>query len=477
MSKRSTLLSVGSAGLPFYADPELGALSESIGRNRMLMVGIDVSKCFHSVLIVDFNGKPVGDPFEFNLLSSGYERFTAKVRQAQEKVNAGYVGFLMEPTGIYHLNLAEHIKQDFGSISFVNPLSVSRNREEHFFLRHKTDSVDTGSLADLGVRNVVYDYNIPSGVYATVSALAREYATLKNDRVSLTNRMTTILDELAPGLIASDPHHMVSPLFSDFWRCKTAIALLQMIIKYGIHALIRMDVDSFTTGMHDAGIRIHRDRAAQIKSRLCRILLPLDGGPDAELRGALDTNLGMLGIVEARMNVLTGKAGPLLETTPARHLLAIKGASVVNVLGYVGAVKDPAFFARHRQVWAAAGFKPSIYKSGKIRQKRPRINRAGRELLHGALLQLAMDLAHWCPFFGYYYERRLCSGATKKAAKVSLANKVNRVCFAIMRDDIPFDPGDEAEYSALAQRWHEMRDARAQREKKQRRVAPMPQRF
>jgi hypothetical protein len=82
------------------------------------------------------------------------------------------------------------------------------------------------------------------------------------------------------------------------------------------------------------------------------------------------------------------------------------------------------------------------------------ITRFGRATLRETAVNAARRLVHQNPYFKVPYQRMLERGKLKKVALVAMAAKFLRVCFAVMRDEVPFDPPTwtEPERARLCQR-------------------------
>jgi len=112
--------------------------------------------------------------------------------------------FILEPTSIYHLELAERAYKAGHTVYLVNPRAMSKFRESRSF-RAKTDEIDAECLHVFGTKHVD-DLRAWSPLAADVEALRRalkQYHKLTQQRVRLVQIMgKSILQEFGAALDA-----------------------------------------------------------------------------------------------------------------------------------------------------------------------------------------------------------------------------------------------------------------------------------
>jgi len=93
-------------------------------------VGIDVSKSFHRVMVFNFDGEVLREPFEIDIFQAGYNKLRGEVKRVTREWDVKKVFWSMEPTGPYHQNVARHLVADGEEVIFMNPSQVAANREQ-----------------------------------------------------------------------------------------------------------------------------------------------------------------------------------------------------------------------------------------------------------------------------------------------------------------------------------------------------------
>jgi transposase len=107
---------------------------------------------------------------------------------------------------------------------------------------------------------------------------------------------------------------------------------------------------------------------------------------------------------------------------------------------YGAAVGDPSRFARSAQVYRLSGLVPRQYESAGRRQAGTRISREGKAELRQAILDLGKALRQGHPDFARYASALEARGKTPGQVACALGHRANRVAFAMLRDQVPFDP-------------------------------------
>jgi transposase len=112
----------------------------------------------------------------------------------------------------------------------------------------------------------------------------------------------------------------------------------------------------------------------------------------------------------------------------------------VRASNYGGAVGDVSRFRNAGQVYRLSGLVPKLYESAGKTRFGARISREGKVDLRGAIIDLGNALRQGHPDFARYASELLSRGKHKGVVRCALGQRANRVAFAMMRDQRPFDP-------------------------------------
>jgi transposase len=200
--------------------------------------------------------------------------------------------------------------------------------------------------------------------------------------------------------------------------------------------LARLGVDRFRRFAANRGVMVNRDMAERFVAA-ARAALPLDGADVA--RRVLASELALLERLETDADHAEQRIGELLPRTPFAVLLSTPGWSTIRVGRYAAAIGDPNRWPGPRQVYRASGLTPFVYQSAETRYH-GKISREGSVVLRGALLELGMGLWLCDPASRARIAALRARGKPSGIIACAMANRANRIAFAMVRDQTPYDP-------------------------------------
>jgi len=458
----------GQHGLLFVS------LIEGLPPQEVLILPVEVSKKVFWAFIADGTGRILRPDFDFNSLRDGIDLFVTILRQAIETYHPRLIFIGLEPTGVYHEPLLRHLYATFAAelarspgdpdlvirLCYVDSGAVAQNRSEKRLRAFKTDHVDLAAIADLLVRGEGFPARLPDP--ATLQLRVESALIRHRDVQALHLRpvMSSLLDALWPGLILRpdprdkppDAGSALEPLFSDFWGSQKARALIQacpnphQVLRLGAPAL--RDLVKRETGLQRFGL----DLAHQIVAFAQRAPLPPEPVAEA-LIPALQSHLALFNRYQDDIQAALARIEPCLAQTPAQHIVNIgAGATPKLVAWFMGFFGDVSYYAHAGQVWSKGGFPPIIYQSGG-KFYHGQMSKNGSPGLRAAISILTRSLAAHCPYFGMTFMDACQRGKSTQEAYVITAHQVVRVCFALLRDDVPFNPPTIPDYAALEAEW------------------------
>lgn len=169
---------------------------------------------------------------------------------------------------------------------------------------------------------------------------------------------------------------------------------------------------------------------------------PIDQCDPSELwRGELHLELALLESLEETLKRIEKRLDQIAKTdAQIQRVQTISGVGRVTAEAIVAYIDDPHRFKSARQVGAYAGLVPRQYQSGNT-DRRGRITKRGPRLLRTLLVECA-----WCSLRYNQWSRetyaRIHAGKQprKKKAAVAMARKILLLAWAMMRDEVDYDP-------------------------------------
>lgn len=158
-------------------------------------------------------------------------------------------------------------------------------------------------------------------------------------------------------------------------------------------------------------------------------------------RGELHLELTQLEALEAHYKTIEKQLDQIAKTdAQIRRVQTINGVGRVTAEAIVNFIDDPHRFKNTRQVGAYAGMVPRQYQSGNT-DRRGRITKRGPRLLRTLLVECAWCSLRYNDWARDTYDRiHHDTQSRKKKAAVAVARKILILAWAMMRDEVDYDP-------------------------------------
>jgi transposase len=412
-----------------------GALQErfveqvrGVDPGRLLAVPIDVGKHSAAALVCDFWGQLVTKPFNFPLTEPGVEEFTAAVGRAEASRDAAWVRAGLEQAGHYHRTLLAALRTSGMDVVLLNPAQVKENRNQSLLRSLKSDATDLGAMAELLVRGKGREAPQQDAAMAQQAALAAHRARKLKARTALKNQVHASLDLVFPGLSGCFDHVL-----------DTRLGRLLLAEGMDPARARRLGAERLRRFCANRGVMVQRRKARQVvEAARVALTLPREmAGAHAQILAA---DVALLGRLDQAIDAAEEGLALVLPHTPAGILVTIPRVAVVRASEYGAALGDPARFRTSAQVYRMAGLVPRLYESAGRRRGKTHISREGKAELRDAIIELGRALRQGDPDFARYAREMESRGKEPGVVACALGHRANRVAFAMVRDQVPFDP-------------------------------------
>ena len=158
-------------------------------------------------------------------------------------------------------------------------------------------------------------------------------------------------------------------------------------------------------------------------------------------RGELHLELAQLESLEGHYKTIEKQLDQIAKTdAQIQRVQTIKGVGRVTAEAIVNFIDDPHRFKNARQLGAYAGMVPRQYQSGNT-DRRGRITKRGPRLLRTLLVECAWCSLKYNDWARETYDRiHHDTQSRKKKAAVALARKILTLAWAMMRDEVDYEP-------------------------------------
>jgi transposase len=402
--------------------------TRGIDPGRLLVVPIDVGKRSAAAMVCDFYGEVVVPPLNFDLDERGFEVFARAVAAAEDAREASWTRVGLEQAGHYHRVLLAKLLDGGFDVVLLNPAQVKENRAQDLLRSLKSDARDLGAMAELLIRGKGRPAGAVDEDMAAQAALVAHHSRRVKARTALKNQIHQSLDLVAPGL---------SACFRDMLDTKLGRLLATEAMTPA--RLRRLGPERLRAFCQRRGVRVTRPKVAQVIQSAHRAL----GLPDAVAevhRRILAADAALLGRLDEEIATIEEQLAEVLPRTPAAILTTIPCVAVVRASRYGAGIGDPTRFRTSAQVYRMSGLVPKLYESAGRRRAGTHISREGKVELREAIIELGRALRQGHPDFARYARALVARGKEPGVVACALGHRANRVAFAMIRDQVPFDP-------------------------------------
>lgn len=396
-----------------------------IPADELVAVAVDAGKASAVALVATFTGDRLVPPLTFAMNREGIGELVARVDSATGGRQVRLVRVGVEASG-YHLPLlSPGILPPGWEVVEFNPAHVAQQRKVNGKRGVKTDVVDAAAMFDLLVAGRGSPVGTPSEAIVELAAWSRYRRGRVAWRQGVEHHVVSLLDRAFPGL--SGCFHRVMA---------TRVGRLVVSDFCDPQRLVRLGADRLRRYAARRGIRVTTIKAAQLVAA-ARLSLP--AADAAVAREAIAWDLSLMAEIDRQLDHAAGQLERILPATPFAVLTSTPGWATIRAAGYGGAVGDPTRWPSARQVYRASGLTPVVNESSGHRFD-GEISREGSVALRRVLLELAQGLRHHDPAARAYAARLAARGKPSMIAWTALANRANRIAFAMVRDQAVYDP-------------------------------------
>ena len=405
---------------------QLAQATRGVDPAELVAVPVDVGKHAAMALVCDFTGELLARPFEFPMTMAGVRLLVERVQLATSGRAVRLVRVGVEAAGHYHQPLVSTgVLPANWQLVQVNPTQVASQRQLAGRRRLKTDALDLVAISDLLRAGHGVGHRVLASALGELAGWVAHRERRVTARTALKNQLLGQVDRAFPGVSGG-----VSSLFG------TKVGRLVLAEFTDPARLSALGVAGFQQAAATRGIQVLAPVAERLVAA-ATVAIPTDQAPMA--RTIIDRDLTLLAAFDAQVAEADKHLATLLPRTPFAVLCSGPGWRVVRAATYGAAVGDPARWPSARQVYRASGLCPATYASAGRRHDGA-ISREGSVTLRRAVLSLGVGLWRLDPAARAYAASLRARGKPPGVIATAMANRANRIAFAMVRDQRPYDP-------------------------------------
>lgn len=390
----------------------------------MIFAGVDIAKVDHVVAAIDERGEAVAKPMPFKNSGTGFERCVAYL-EGLALDNAGvFVG--MEATGHYWMACFSFLVSRGFKVAVINPMQVKAVRKLKGYSRVKNDRIDSQAIAETMRIGDFDETRLATDELQSLKTLTRYQQSLKQEVATVKTQAICLMDAYFPEYAGMFTDMFGASSMAILSKCptpaecnRTHAATLAKILpeasrgRFGTEKAA--NVKAAAKG--SVGITLGSDAASfQIKELVSRIVFLNKKASEAD----------------RRISVLLQGIEPLILTIPG--ISTTTGAQIVAEIG------DASRFPNAAAVVSYAGLNSAVSQSGRFEATGEPITKHGSPYLRRPRWLAANRARQYDPNLKAFYDKKRSEGKCHRVAVTAVARKLCHIVFAVMRDQIPYDP-------------------------------------
>jgi transposase len=392
--------------------------------SSLVVVAVDVGKNSVACSVTDERRHRLLGPLDFAMTRSGLSASLARIEAVVPFGAAVKVG--IEAAGHYHQPLLVASSWPAGwELVELNPAHVTEQRRVQGRRRVKTDAIDLEAITELVLTGRGTPLTERSDIVGELAAWVRHRSRRVQARTALKNQVLGQLDRAFPGLTLALPDVLgtkVGRLVAEHFADPARLACLGET-RFRRYASTR-------------GLVIQRPVATRLVGAAREALPTYDA---AVARQILAQDLQVLAMLDQQVAHAEDHLAGLLPLTCFAVLTTVPGWATVRASAYGAALGAPDRWPGPAQIYRAAGLSPTQYESAGKRRDGA-ITREGSVELRRALIDLGVGLWLNDPAARTYATALRARGKKGGVIACALAHRANRIAYALVRDQAPYDP-------------------------------------
>ena len=385
----------------------------------MIFVGIDIAKFSHFASAVNSDGEVIFKPFSFSNSNEGFNLLLSMLNEFP--IEHYFIG--LEATGHYSDNLVSFLFSKGFKIGIINPIQTDSLRNSNI-RKTKNDKIDTFLIVKclmLGKYSLFkqYDFDI-----LKLKTLSRFRFDITQSKTRLKTQLTGCVDLIFPEL-----HNF----FHGNLHSKSANTIL---LNYTSPEIIsKTRIDTLTKHLSKASRgKYSYDDAVRLKN-IAKTSIAIDNPAMCTQIKYLIKQINLLDEQIASLDLEIKNIMDKLKSP----ILTIPGISYTLGSIILGEIGDISRFNNPTKLLAYAGLDPSVKQSGNFNANSTKISKRGSKHLRYAIHTAASIIIFNNDTFYEYYTSKRAIGKGYRNTIGHVSNKLVRVIFKILTENIPFN--------------------------------------
>ena len=396
---------------------------------KILIVGIDVSKNFHVARAQDFRGVEFGKAITFDNNYIGFSDLGSWIGTLMFENEKETLIIGLEPTGPYWLNLARYLKANNIQVVTVNPMHVKKIKELDDNSQTKTDFKDSKIIAQLVKDARFSEPNLLNGDYENLRNAKNLRQIMVKDLSRSKNQIHNWLDRYFPE-------------YKDAYKDWAAKSFIRILKEYTFPGTLCQSSAEEVYGSLPCKLR--RGVGLMKITKLVNVSKNSIGTTEglAIAKEEIKYLLNRYDDISSEIEILNIKIEEICSgLDEVKRILEIKGIGFTTASGIISELGNIRNYDHPNQLIKMAGLSLIENSSGK-KKGQTTISKRGRSDLRKFLYQVIFSMLATNDAFKKlykYYTERSKNQLKGKQAIMALARKLLRIIYAIVTQNKPYD--------------------------------------
>lgn len=385
----------------------------------MIYIGIDVAKKSHFASAVNSDGEVLIKPFSFSNSDEGFNLLLSKIKDFPS--DDCLVG--LESTGHYSDTIVSFLYSKGFNIGIINPIQTDSLRSSNI-RKTKNDKIDTFLIAQCLILHKYTSFTHSDFNILKLRTLSRFRFDIVQSRSRFKTQLTGCVDLIFPEL---------ATFFNGNLHSKSAYAIL---IKYTSPSHIsKARIDSITKVLSTAS----RGRYSSNEAIRLKLLSTKSIGIDnPAMCIQIQFLINQIKLLDEQIEAIEKEIQLIMDELKS-PILSIPGIGYTLASMIISEIGDISKFSSPKKLLAYAGLDPSVKQSGNFNATSTKISKRGSKHLRYAIHTAASIIIFNNDTFYEYYTSKRAKGKSYRNAIGHVSNKLVRVIFKILTENIPFD--------------------------------------
>jgi len=408
-------------------DKPTGNLNQE--KEKYLPVGIDPGKDICGVVMLHPDSGNDTVLSSFFMDNCSFEDAEALIKRAEEVSRPFGLKpiFVIEATNILWRPLFSYLKSKGCLVHTVCATQTKSSRGTKM-RKTKTDLIDAKHIARIYKQGESHPTKFPEGIHMDLRELVRLHSFLADMKGRILNRVYGYLFQ-------------VFPEFVSFFDSDSFLGTMWTLLKEGLvhpDCLKKVRIDKLTSILRKASMgRFKREKAIMLKEK-ARNSFGISEGREG-FSSCLKLLANTYEFVEKSIACLEeDEIKPIVDQIP-NNLNTIKGLGIAQAY-FLAESRKPEEYENVDDVLAWFGLDPRMDESAGKKKKNRHISKCGTKYGREGMFLGAGKAILFIPELKAKYKRLRKNKRTHIEAQTIIAADLVKVCYAMQRDNVPFNP-------------------------------------